>query len=556
MNDFDSIIIGSGAAGLSAAICLSRAGQKVLVLEQHDVPGGWCHSFMLEGQRFSPGVHYIGMLGKGESTSTLYEGLGIANDLTFFRMNPKAYEHVHIGNNKFDMPAGIENLYGSLAEKFPHEKKSLKKYLDMVHAVSKQLQFIVNMKGFWDNLLVVYHTRYLGKYGLFNLKRVINWFIKDPMLKGILNAQCGDHGLPPSLVSFPLHCAVMDHYFNGAYYPMGGGAGIVKAMTKAIARHGGEVRTKQRVKKILLENSGKKKVAVGVELESGEIIRAKNIVSNADPGKTFSALTGKENLSEKLRKRLEATRYSVASVMMFLTVDMDVKAAGMDSGNIWLMQDENVDAIYYKMIDEDILTTDEFPGMFISCTTLKDPPSFNGRHHTLEVVTFLDYKPFEKYNGEDGNKSEAYLAMKRRLSEKMLNGLERILPGVRNNIVNMDLGTPITNEFYINGTRGNAYGTEKIFKQIGPNAFQPKTEIENLYLCGASILAHGVAGASNSGVKTASIILKCEPSDLLKPDPEQNVTIFDAEDPSTWSEFVHQKIKDRSDRLNKTTTMK
>ena len=44
---FDSIIIGSGVGGLAAAICLSRAGQKVLILEQHDVPGGWCHSFYI-----------------------------------------------------------------------------------------------------------------------------------------------------------------------------------------------------------------------------------------------------------------------------------------------------------------------------------------------------------------------------------------------------------------------------------------------------------------------------------------------------------------------------
>ena len=66
--NLDTIIIGSGAGGLSAAICLAKEGQNVLVLEQHDVPGGWSHSFYLKGHRFTPGVHYIGLLGEGEST--------------------------------------------------------------------------------------------------------------------------------------------------------------------------------------------------------------------------------------------------------------------------------------------------------------------------------------------------------------------------------------------------------------------------------------------------------------------------------------------------------
>ena len=87
MNNFDTIVIGSGAGGLASAICLARAGKKVLIVEQHYVPGGWCHSFLLNGHRFSPGVHYIGLLDKGQSTRELYEGLGVANDIVFFRMN-------------------------------------------------------------------------------------------------------------------------------------------------------------------------------------------------------------------------------------------------------------------------------------------------------------------------------------------------------------------------------------------------------------------------------------------------------------------------------------
>ena len=86
MENINTIIIGSGAGGLSTAVCLARANHKVLVLEQHYVPGGWCHSFLLNGQRFSPGVHYIGQMDKGSSTSALFEALGIANELVFFKM--------------------------------------------------------------------------------------------------------------------------------------------------------------------------------------------------------------------------------------------------------------------------------------------------------------------------------------------------------------------------------------------------------------------------------------------------------------------------------------
>jgi phytoene dehydrogenase-like protein len=123
MNEFDSIIIGSGAGGLSAALCLARSGQKVIVIEQHYVPGGWCHSFYIDGQRFSPGVHYIGLLDKGQSTSNLYEGLGIANDLVFFRMNREAYEHCWIGEERIHLPAEVEQYIKLLPKDFPKKKK-------------------------------------------------------------------------------------------------------------------------------------------------------------------------------------------------------------------------------------------------------------------------------------------------------------------------------------------------------------------------------------------------------------------------------------------------
>jgi all-trans-retinol 13,14-reductase len=546
--ELDTIIIGSGAGGLSAAICLSRAGQKALVLEQHYVPGGWCHSFYLNGYRFTPGVHYIGLVDKGESTNELYTGLGIANDLAFYKMNSKAYEHCWIGDERIDLPANFDALKSTLSERFPHEKKNINKYLNTVQRVSRELQLIPKMSGFWDNISIPFRTRYLGKYGLFSLKRVIDWHIKDPLLKKVLNIQCGDHGLPPEKASFPLHCAVMDHYFSGGFYPMGGGSAIVKAMTNSIKKYGGEVRTGAGVKRILLAE-GEKKKAIGVELENGEKLFAKRIISNADPAKTYLDMVGSENLSSKLLKRLNETKYSCTSLMLFLTVDMDVRKAGLDSGNIWMTPDKDPDIIYKELMNPDILSGDDFSGLFVSCTTLKDPISFDGRYHTIEAITFINHESFDKFKNEGEKKSKEYLAFKERLTEKMLTSVEKVLPGVRDKIVHKELGTPMTNEHFINSTNGCVYGTEKTLNQIGPFSFKAKSEIENLYLCGASILSHGVAGASYSGVQTAAEILNCKQDDLLKPDDSQVLRVYDAEDDSDYPDWMLKKMQVKRDRL-------
>ena len=548
--EFDNIIIGSGAGGLAAAICLARAGQTVLVLEQHDVPGGWCHSFYLNGHRFSPGVHYIGGLGAGQSTSALYGGLGIANDLVFFRMNPAGYEHCWIGSERIDIPADFEKLYESLSARFPNEKKGLRKYLTITRNVSTQLTLIPEMKGFWSHLTIPWKTRHLGKYGLFSLKRVLDWHIKDPLLKKVLTVQCGDHGLPPGKASFPFHCAVTDHYSNGGFYPKGGGGAIVKAMTSAVKKHGGEIRTGQSVKNILLEGTEKKR-AVGVELKNGDRIYAKRIISNADPSKTYLDLIGESNISRKLSDQLNKTKYSCSCLMLFLTVDMDLRKAGLDSGNIWVMADNDPDEAFKDQLRIDIDSGEEFPSLFISCTTIKDPTSFDGRYHTLEVVTFVNHQSFDKF--KDNRQSPEYASYKERLTEKLITSLEKVLPGVGSKIVQKELGTPMTNMFYINSTDGNVYGTEKSFWQIGAFAFKSKSEIENLYLCGASILSNGVAGATYSGVQTAAQILECSQHDLLKQDPSQNVRIYDSEDHSQYPEWMRQKIKVKRTRAESCT---
>jgi all-trans-retinol 13,14-reductase len=46
--------------GLTTGALLSRAGKRVLILEQHDIIGGCTHTFVEKGFEFDTGVHYLG----------------------------------------------------------------------------------------------------------------------------------------------------------------------------------------------------------------------------------------------------------------------------------------------------------------------------------------------------------------------------------------------------------------------------------------------------------------------------------------------------------------
>jgi len=287
---------------------------------------------------------------------------------------------------------------------------------------------------------------------------------------------------------------------------------------------------------------------VGVELASGEKVFAKRIISNADPNKTYLDLVGANNISRKLLKQLGRTKYSCTSLMLFLIVDMDVRKAGLDSGNIWIMPDLDMDELYDDMMTSDIAAGDEFQGLFVSCTTLKDPTSFDGRYHAIEAITFINYESFAKYKYEGLERSPEYMQFKDRLVQKIVNSLEKVVPGITDKIVHKDLGTPVTNKFYVSSTNGSVYGTEKSFMQTGPFSYKSKSEIKNLFLCGASIMSHGVAGAGYSGVQAAANILGCKQEDLIMPDESQDALILEAEESTKYPEWINRKMEVRRSR--------
>ncbi len=528
--DFDAIVIGSGVGGLAAAVALARAGKSVMVFEQHYLPGGWCQTFNLGGYDFSPGVHYIGGLDRGGHVRRIYEGLGVANNMTFLELNRDGYDHILIGDERFDIPSGKEHYRERLKQRFPSESAGIDGYLDGCDRMATELLSTFPVEAKRDWLTAPWRLRHTLKDGLRPLDHYLDRFTKDPLLRAILTMQAGDHGLPPSRVPTIQHAAVVNHYFEGGYYPRGGARAIPKAFIKELRRNGGQIEVRADVSRILMEGGR----AIGVCLADGTEVRASAVISNADPHVTYGRLLPRAVLPWRIRRRLDKARYSISAISLFFAVDMDLRAAGIDSGNYWYCpRPEDVERTYSVATSSDPAAMDNLPGVFLTATTLKDPSKFR-KHHTCESFSYVSYDGFKAWSeSRYGNRPEAYEHRKQDLMDRMFQQLDRVVPGIRDHVKFADLGTPLTNEHYVASRDGHIFGTEKTLDQIGPFGFPIKTPIGGLFMCGSSTVGHGVAAATMSGLGAAKNVLGCKRDDLLDP-TGQELRLLSSEDEANW----------------------
>lgn len=511
-DSYDAIVIGSGIGGLSTAAFLAKQGQRVLVLEQHYVAGGFTHTFSRKGYEWDVGVHYIGEVHRKNSVLRKVFDYLTDSNLKWAFMDD-TYDKVIIKNKTYEYVAGYKNFKEQMCQYFPGEEQAIEGYLQKLFEVTKATQDFFALKAMPPLMSSVMSPVKAGKF-LQNSNRttkdVIQSLTNNPELIGVLTAQYGDYGLPPAQSSFAIHAMVAKHYLEGGNYPIGGSAQFFNTMNPIIEAAGGRTLVKASVQEILFQ--GRK--TVGVKMASGDKIYAPIVVSSAGVINTFGKLIPNEApLKATFKKQLKQVQPSLSHICLYVGLKHSQEELKLPRYNYWIYPDYDHDQniqTYLQNPDSDL------PVTYISFPSAKDP-DFENRHpgrSTIEVIGFTPYEWFKKWEGTAWKKrGRDYEAYKEDLAQKLLQKLYQYVPQVKGKIDYYELSTPLSTRHFCDYDQGEIYGIDHTPERFRLKWLRPHTPIKNLYLTGQDIVTDGIGGALFAGVLTASAICK---KNLLK----------------------------------------
>lgn len=494
---WDYIVIGSGMGGMTSAAVLAKLGRRVLVLEQHNIPGGFTQVFKRPGYRWDVGVHIV-----GEMSLASYPGR-LMHELTGGHLEWESVGDVY---DEFNFPDGFtiqvpstpEGFRETLNEYFPSEAEAIDEYLARVRAASRAAAKFLQARAL-PRVLTPGGRKAVNEAAVPHLRattaEVLASLTDDERLRAVLSAQWGYYGATPANSSFAMHALMVQHFLRGAYYPVGGAASIAHAMLGTVAEAGGWTAVRRSVERIIVRGG---RVA-GVRLEDGTEIPAERVISAAGAIPTSGMI--EEGLPSKEAPYREV---GPAHVSLYLGFTGDVANRGGGRHCQWFYEDWDMEIPSWEI--DPAGPPGRAPVLFCSFPSLKDPNHEPGpdMRHTGEAITFVSWDAFARWSDTRWHRrGDEYDAFKDELTSRLLDQYLEHYPGLRPLVDHVEMSTPLSTNHFARSARGSIYGLGTEPGRFADRSLLPRTPIRGMYLGGADAGTPGVVGALSGGVMAA-----------------------------------------------------
>jgi phytoene dehydrogenase-like protein len=472
---FDGIIIGGGLGGLTCGAKLSHEGMKVLLIEQHNVPGGCATTFRHGGFNIEVGLHEMDGFDGGNLKNKIFRELGVFDHVQFIPTGA-FYRFVHNGLD-ITVPHDPAEAIALFSGKFPDQAEGIRSYFDR----------IINYRKYRQTGSQVHKS--LGEY--------LDSLFTDEEIKLALTGNLMAFSDDPYNISLDYFAQAQGSFHNSSgVFIRNGSRELSDYLLRYIRNHGGQVLLRHRADQIVTSGGGVSGVSYHPvnQPETSLFAGAGFVVANASVLNVVNTMVFHPEVPELYR----SFEVSPSMFTLYLCFRNSLKNLG----------------------NQDYCT-----GFFPSeIRSLKDLSPSNKSGFEKKQFVLTDYSQIDSGLAPEGKgfavivctdyaghwrerSKEDYVREKERVARVLISRLEQHIPGASEHIEYYDAATPLTIERYTSNPAGAIYG----FAQTPGRGAMPDItgKIPNLFVASAwDKFGGGFSGAIYSGYFTGIEILR------------------------------------------------
>ena len=449
MKQYDAVVIGAGNGGLVAAIRLLQGGAKTLLVEKHNLPGGFATSFKRGRFEFEASLHELNDFGTKDNSGDvrdLFDSLGVTDKIEWLQI-PEAYR-VFSREEKIDatMPFGKQAFIDKMEHYVPGSRPSMEKFFELAEEIRAAQAYSNSVNGKTDQKIMLSKYANFVRCGSYSVNEVLDSLKMPKKAKDILNAYWCYLGAHCDDLSFIHYASMVIRYITrGASMPKMRSHEISLAMVERIRELGGDVWFNTEAVKIF---TGDDYGVEGVLLSNGEHIETRHVIANCAPHIVYGKMIDK--VPVQVIKETNARKLAGRGFTMFLGLNKSADELGIENHNYFLYDTMDTAKQYeiMKKIDTNCVQA--------TVCLNRAYPECSPEGTCMMYFTTL-------YMSDDwGNvKPEDYFRVKDKVANMMIDRFEQDTGAkIRDAIEEISVATPMTYARYCGHPEGGIYGYE------------------------------------------------------------------------------------------------
>ena len=450
MEKYDAVVIGAGNGGLVAAIRLLQGGAKVLVVEKHNLPGGFATSFRRGRFEFEASLHELNDFGTKDNSGdvrALFDSLGVTDKIEWLEI-PEAYRVIS-KEEKIDatMPFGVKNFIDKMVSYVPESKDSIEKFFELAKNVHAAQAYTNSVNGVTDQKVMLSEHANFVKVGSYSVNEVLNAIKMPKKAKDILNAYWCYLGAHCDDLSFVHYASMVYRYITkGASMPKMRSHEISLALVERIRELGGDIWFNTEAVKIITSNQDNG--VEGVVLNGGREIKTRQVIANCAPHIVYGRMIDK--VPEQIIRETNARKLAGRGFTLFLGLNKSADELGIENHNYFLY--DTMDTVkQYELMK----TIKNNRAQATVCLN-RAYPECSPKGTTMMYFTTL-------FMSDDwGNvTAENYFKTKEEYAKEMIKRFEQDTGSkIMDSIEEISIATPMTYARYCGHPEGDIYGYE------------------------------------------------------------------------------------------------